>query len=198
MNGGLKIVLCFAAGIGCGSLSLTPEFLCNADMSLYALWILLFLVGIGMGGNSETWQILKKMNAKILLVPICVIIGTLLGTALFSCCLKNISLKESLAVVSGFGYYSLSSIMITKISGETLGVIALLSNILREIGTLLMTPLLVKYFGRLAPIASGGATSMDTSLPIIIRFTGQEYGIISVFSGVVLTLVAPFLITLIL
>jgi uncharacterized membrane protein YbjE (DUF340 family) len=39
---------------------------------------------------------------------------------------------------------------------------------------------------------------MDTTLPIIIRFAGQEYGIISVFSGIVLTLIAPFLIMLIL
>ncbi|MBU2621689.1 MAG: lysine exporter LysO family protein, partial [Proteobacteria bacterium] len=38
----------------------------------------------------------------------------------------------------------------------------------------------------------------DTTLPVIIRFTGKEYGIISIFSGIVLTLVAPFLITFIL
>lgn len=198
MNAGLKIALCFAAGIGCGAFSVMPEFFNNEDISLYALWVLLFLVGIGMGGNPQTWQIVKQMNAKILLVPICVIIGTLAGTAVFSCCLQNISMRESLAVVSGFGYYSLSSIVITQIKGETLGVIALLSNIMREISTLLMTPLLIKYFGRLAPIASGGATSMDTTLPIIIRFAGQEYGMISVFSGIVLTLIAPFLIMLIL
>ncbi len=146
MNSGLKIAFCFVAGIGCGAFSLMPEFFSNEDMSLYALWILLFLVGIGMGGNPQTWQILKQMNAKILLVPICVVVGTLVGTAVFSCCLQHISLRESLAVVSGFGYYSLSSIVITQIRGETLGVIALLSNMMLEISTLLMTPLLIKYF----------------------------------------------------
>ncbi len=198
MNAGLKIAFCFVVGIGCGAFSVMPECFSNEDISQYALWVLLFLVGIGMGGNPQTWQILRQMNAKILLVPVCVIIGTLAGTAVFSSCLQNISLRESLAVVSGFGYYSLSSIMITQIRGETLGVIALLSNIMREISTLLMTPLLIRYFGRLAPIASGGATSMDTTLPIIIRFAGQEYGIISLFSGIVLTLTVPILIRLIL
>ena len=110
----------------------------------------------------------------------------------------DIGLRESLAIGAGFGYYSLSSIFITKISGEALGVVALISNISREIATLLITPLLVKYFGKLAPIASGGATSMDTTLPIITKFVGKEYAIISVFSGIVLTILVPFLVTFIL
>ena len=38
---------------------------------------------------------------------------------------------------SGFGYYSLSSIFITEYKGAELGTIALLSNISREIITLL-------------------------------------------------------------
>ena len=138
------------------------------------------------------------MNIKIFLVPLGVIFGTLMGTAVVSIFLPELKLAEVLAVGAGFGYYSLSSLFITQISGETLGVIALISNILREIITLLATPLLVQYFGKLAGIASGGATSMDTTLPIITRFSGKEWSIISVFSGVVLTLLVPFLVTFIL
>jgi uncharacterized membrane protein YbjE (DUF340 family) len=77
-------------------------------------------------------------------------------------------------------------------------VTALLSNILREIITLLATPILVLYFGKLAGIASGGATSMDTTLPVITRYSGKEWSIIAVFSGVVLTILVPFLVTFIL
>jgi len=84
--------------------------------------------------------------------------------------------------------------LIAQISGETLGVIALLSNIIREITTILITPVLARYCGNLAPIASGGATSMDTTLPIITKFTGKEYAMISVFSGIILTILAPLLI----
>jgi uncharacterized membrane protein YbjE (DUF340 family) len=69
---------------------------------------------------------------------------------------------------------------------------------MREVATLLMTPVLVKYFGKLAPIAAGGATSMDTTLPVIAKFTGTEYAIIAVFSGTVLTIIVPFLVTFIL
>ncbi|MDQ1331545.1 MAG: hypothetical protein QG578_1813 [Thermodesulfobacteriota bacterium] len=192
------IVFFFSAGILCGFYSLMPSAMNSPALSLYALNFLLFLVGIGIGGNSTAWEMIKRNNTMILLVPLSVIFGTLLGSALLSFCLGEITLRDSLAVVSGFGYYSLSSIMITRLEGESLGVLALLSNIFREISTLILTPFLVKYFGRLAPIASGGATSMDTTLPVIIRFTGKEYGIISIFSGIVLTLAAPLLITFIL
>lgn len=138
------------------------------------------------------------MKIKVFLVPLGVITGTFAGTALASLLLPDLKLKEVLAVGAGFGYYSLSSLFITQLSGEMLGVTALLSNILREIITLLATPLLVQYFGKLAGIASGGATSMDTTLPVITRYSGKEWSIISVFSGVVLTLLVPFLVTVIL
>ena len=124
------------------------------------------------------------------------IVGTFLGVGLISFILPELVLKESLAVGAGFGYYSLSSIIISQISGERLGAIALLSNVLREVITLITTPLLAKHFGKLAPIAAGGATSMDTTLPLIAKFVGKEYATISIFSGMVLTILVPFLVTL--
>jgi uncharacterized membrane protein YbjE (DUF340 family) len=188
----------FFIGIIFGMKSLLGKFIGKVDISLYALYVLLFLVGIGIGGDNRIWKIVKNVNIKIFLVPLSVIIGTLLFVGPLSFFIPGISLRDSLAIVSGFGYYSLSSVLITQLRNETLGVIALLSNITREIVTLLLTPLMVKYFGKLAPIASGGATSMDITLPIITKFTGKEYAMISVFNGIILTLIVPFLITLIL
>lgn len=188
----------FAIGILVGMGSLLGQFSSKMDVSLYALYILLFFVGIGIGADRNTWKIVKNVNIKIVLVPLSVVIGTLSFAGVFSFFIPEIGFRDSLAVGSGFGYYSLSSILITQLGNETLGVIALLSNISREIATLLLTPILVKYFGKLAPIASGGATSMDTTLPIIAKFIGKEFAVISIFNGVVLTLIVPFLITLIL
>jgi uncharacterized membrane protein YbjE (DUF340 family) len=82
--------------------------------------------------------------------------------------------------------------------GETLGTIALLANVIRELLTLIFAPFLMKAFGKLAPVVSGGATAMDTTLPIITRVSGNEYGMMALFSGVVLTILVPFLVTLIL
>jgi uncharacterized membrane protein YbjE (DUF340 family) len=194
----LIIVAFFVLGILCGLLSVLPHVMLKTDLSLYALYLLLFLVGIAIGSDKRTWHIIRSANIKIVLVPASVIVGSFVGVTVFSPLIPSLSLKESLAVGSGFGYYSLSSVLITQISGERLGVIALLSNIIREIITLSMTPILAKYCGSLAPIASGGATTMDTTLPVISKFVGTHYAMIAVFSGMVLTILVPFLVTFIL
>ena len=101
-----------------------------------------------------------------------------------------------MAVGAGFGYYSLSSIFITEYRGPELGTVALLSNIAREIITLLGAPLLLKYFGRLAPISAGGATTMDTTLPIITQTSGKAFVILSIYHGFVVDFSVPLLVTL--
>ena len=198
MKSSLSIVGFFILGILLSIYSLIPDFILKSDLSSYVLYVLMFFVGISIGADKDVLKILKGVKLKILLVPLSVIIGTFIGIGFTSIFISDISLKESLAVGAGFAYYSLSSIIITQLNSEILGVIALLSNIFREVITLLMTPFLVKYFGKLAPIASGGATAMDTTLPIITKYTGKEYAIIAVFSGVVLTILVPFLVTFIL
>ena len=198
MKGSFIILAFFATGIFVGIYKLLPNQVLQNDYSLYALYVLMFLVGISIGSNKNALNLIKVVNFKILLVPFSVIIGTYLGVTIFTFLQNNLSLNESLAIGSGFGYYSLSSVLISEVSGETLGVIALLSNITREIITLLLTPIFARYFGKLAPIASGGATAMDTTLPVITKYIGSDYAIVSVFSGVVLTILVPFLIAIIL
>jgi len=198
MKNSLIIVGFFILGIIIGVYDLLPQIFVEIDFSLYALYILMFLVGIGIGADKNAWKILRNAKFKIILVPLTVIIGTAIGVSIISIFLKEITLRESLAVGAGFGYYSLSSIFISRISGEALGVVALISNISREIMTLLFAPLFAKYFGKIAPISAGGATSMDTTLPIITESVGKEYAIISVFSGIVLTILVPFAVTFIL
>lgn len=196
MKGSLIIILIFCMGIFSGyyGLDLTISSL---DPGTFVLYILMFLVGIGAGSDTKTWEIIRKMNIKIVFVPASIIAGTLSGTFICSLFLSQLNISDALAIGSGFGYYSLSSIIITKFRSETIGVIALVANITREIITLIATPLLIKYFGSLAPIASGAATSMDTTLPIIVKYSGKDYAVISVFNGVVLTTLVPFIITFI-
>ena len=76
-----------------------------------------------------------------------------------------------------------------------MGTLALTANIIREIITLLGAPLLVCWFGKLAPICAGGATTMDTTLPVITRFSGKEFVVISIFHGFIVDFSVPFLVT---
>ncbi len=198
MKGSITILTFFVLGLFLGLTHLLPDILIENDFSMYVLYALMFFVGISVGADRSSLRIIKETNIKIFLVPLCVIVGSLIGAAAVSFLLPSISIKESMAVGAGFGYYSLSSIFITEISGEELGVVALLSNVLREILTLVATPLFVAYFGKLAGIASGGATAMDTTLPIITKYSGKEWAVISIFSGIILTIIVPFLVPFIL
>lgn len=198
MKSSVLLLLCFVAGLLGSAAGLFPTVFYHPELTIYTLFLLLFLVGMGIGGNRQTWHLLRRANVRLLLVPLSIVAGTLLGAGLCSFLLPTVSGREALAVGAGFGYYSLSSILITELHGQQLGVVALLANILREILTLLLTPLLARCCGQLAPIASGGATTMDTTLPIISRFLSQEYALVAVFSGVILTVLVPVLVTLML
>jgi len=199
MKNSASLLLLFLAGVLAGNRSWIPATLAQVeDLALYTLLLLLFFVGIGVGGDADTWRIVRRANIKIILVPAAVVAGTLAGAAAFSLLLPTVNVRESLAVGAGFGYYSLSSIVITELHGQRLGVVALLANVLRELMTLWLAPLFARRLGRLAPIAAGGATAMDTTLPVISRFAGRDYAAIAVFSGVVLTILVPVLISLLL
>ena len=167
-----------------------------SDFSFYALAALMACVGASIGSDPETLKNFRALNPRLVLLPLCTILGTLVATALVSLLLSHRSLTDCLAVGSGFAYYSLSSIFITEYRGAELGTIALLSNICRELLTLLAAPLLVRWFGRLAPIAAGGATTMDTTLPVIARTSGNDLVVVSLFHGFVVDFSVPFLVTL--
>jgi len=196
MKGSLIILSFFVVGIILGFSRFLPELLIENDYSMYALYALMLFVGISIGADTSALSVIKKVKYKILLVPAVVIIGSLLGAFAVSFFLPY-KLNELLGVASGFGYYSLSSLILKDICNEEIATLALLSNIFREIGTLLLAPLMAIAFGKLAPIASGGATAMDSTLPIVITASGKEYAMISVFSGIVLTILVPFLVPLV-
>lgn len=195
MKGSLIIVAFFVLGILLARWGILPAELVENDFSMYALYGLMFLVGMSVGSDTKALKALREQDLKIVLVPLATILGTLAGSVLVGLVLPGRSLTDCLAVGSGFGYYSLSSVFITEYRGAELGTLALTANIIREIITLLGTPLLVCWFGKLAPICAGGATTMDTTLPVITRFSGKEFVVISIFHGFIIDFSVPFLVT---
>ena len=195
MKESLIITGCFVAGVLLGRFFEVPELFTEGEVALYVLYVLMFLVGVSIGRDREILKALRQQNLKIVLVPLATISGTFLGTALISGVMQGRSLTDCLAVGAGFGYYSLSSVFITQYKGAELGTIALVSNVLRELTALLAAPWLVRYFGRLAPIAVGGATSMDTTLPVITRYSGKEFVVVAMVHGMTVDFCVPFLVT---
>lgn len=194
MKGSLIIVAFFAAGILCGRADVLPQWVSSSTVSMTALCALLLCVGMGIGSNPDMKSEFRSLNPRVALLPLATILGSWAGAAIAFLVLQR-TITDSLAISSGFAYYSLSSIFLTEYRGIELGTIALVANLVREAITLLGTPLLARIFGPLAPISVGGATTMDTTLPIITHTCGQRFTILAIFHGFIVDFSVPFLVT---
>ena len=196
MKGSLIVVGFFVLGVCLGRLDLAPALLMDSRVTFAALCCLLFCVGMSIGSNDNIVSEFRSLNPRLALLPVATILGSFAGSLVAWLFLQYRGVTDCMAVGSGFAYYSISSIFITQYRGAELGTVALLANIYREILTLLIAPLLAKVFGPLAPISSGGATTMDTTLPIISQTCGQQYVVVSLFHGFVVDFSVPFLVTM--
>lgn len=195
LKGSAVIVAFFVLGVMLSRFGLVTMHPDENNIGYLALASLMTAVGLSIGSDPNTMKRFATINRRLALLPLLTIAGTLAGSAIVSLVLPHRTLSDCMAVGSGMAYYSLSSIFITEYRGAELGTVALLSNIAREIIALLMAPLLVKWFGRLAAIAAGGATTMDTTLPVITRVSGKEMVVVSIFHGFIVDFSVPFLVT---
>lgn len=195
MKSNLILLGSFLLGLALGGIDLVPDAIVESDLGNYLLYLLLFLVGLSVGNDRDTIRGFRELSPRLLALPFLTIIGSMCGGVVAALLLGQ-SLYEMLAVSQGLAYYSLSSILITEKLGITLGAIALFSNVFRELLTLLLAPLLVKYLGPLAPIAAGGATTMDVTLPAILNASGKEYLVPAIYHGFVCDFSVPILVTL--
>ena len=194
----IMIVISIFVGLILGLTVLKEQYLPTIEVvTTYALAALLFGVGIDIGLNKKAFKELKVLGFKIILIPILIIIGTFFGTFIASLFLNMVA-KEALAVGAGFGWYSLSAVLITKLHSVELGSIAFLTNVFRELITIISLPFVVNYIGKIPSIGPGGATTMDVTLPLNKKLAGEEIAIPAFISGVVLSTLVPILVPFIL
>lgn len=177
--------------VGQNLFSIEYQYIFNEIVD-YSLYILMFSVGISIGMNETILEKIKKYNPTILLVPIGVIIGSLMGGIVCSW-LLDMDLIHSLAISASMGWYSLAGVMLESLVDAQIGTIAFLSSLMREFLAFIMIPILVKYLNSYAAIAAAGATSEDTTLPMLIKYSSEEYIIISVINGVLCSVAVPIL-----
>ena len=196
MKSSFIILCCFITGILLAYYRYVPDIFLTYDYSNYILPVMMFFVGIGIGGDIKSLYVpIKKYKLKIILIPLATIFGSIIITALISP-LFDITTKETIAIGSGFGYYSLSAIFLNKLAGYEIGMMALISNMTREITALLFIPILARYCGKLAPISAAGATSIDTTLNIKTKSCGEQFIVISIFHGILVDISVPIIISL--
>lgn len=192
LSGSLVIVLCFMLGLVAGHARWLAGMPDGAGFA--ALCVLLVCVGLGIGQNEDLLRSLRHADRRLMWLPLITVAGTWAGAWGVSFLLPGRTAADCLAVGSGFGYYSLSSILITEVKGAELGTVALMYNILRELVALLFAPLLLRCFGPLAPVSAGGATTADTTLPVISRVCGAQFVPVAVWHGLSVDFSVPFLV----
>ena len=183
-------------GIGCGAVPILAYLL--SPLSTHAEWLLYFLmfsVGISVGLHRGIVAGVRQQHVKILLIPAGIIAGSLAGGALCGL-LMDYPVNQAISIAGGLGWYSLAGVSISNLAGAEAGSIAFLSNLMREIGAFFMIPYISRHFNVSTCIAPAAATSEDTTLPMLMRYTNEETVVLSVFNGIICSAAVPVLISL--
>jgi len=179
------VILGFALG-----LTHLPVLQHATEASEYTLIFLLFLIGVQLRNNGMTLRQIV-LNRRGMIVGVMVVASSMIGGAL-NAFLLDLPLRTSLAMASGFGWYSLSGILLTEAFGPVIGSAAFFNDLARELIAIMLIPGLVRR-SRSTALGLCGATSMDFTLPVLQRSGGLEIVPAAIVHGFLLSLLVPLL-----
>lgn len=192
----LSVAVSLVSGLLFGYLFLDTGVKDTLDLILMsALDVMIFIAGIEIGSNRGILKRICNVHSALLAlaIPLAVACGSICGALLLGH-IAGLSAYDSLLVGGGLGWYSFSSVVISAMYSTEIGTVAFLANMMREISGFFLIPLLVRVHKFLA-LAPSGAATMDSGLPVVIKYTNLHVGMYSFINGLVLTLIVPVLIS---
>ncbi|MFV0516448.1 MAG: lysine exporter LysO family protein [Aminipila sp.] len=190
-----KLIIIFVTlGMAAGYFFIPDYFITNisGNLLILGLCIMLFFVGLELGREGTVVENFKKVGVRILAFPIGAMVGCLSFAGIASIFLP-MSVKESMAVAAGFGWYTLAPVMLADVSAE-LSAIAFLHNVMREMIGIMILPIVAKRIGYIEACSVPGAAAMDVCLPIVEKSTNSEMTVYSFVMGVFLSTAVPVLV----
>ncbi len=186
-----SLKLCFVV-VGGFLLGLTGwEFLHYATQaSEYTLIFLLFLVGIQLRNSGMTLKQIV-LNRRGMIIAVVVVLSSM-AAGVINAFILDLPVKTGLAMASGFGWYSLSGILMTESYGPVIGSATFFNDLIRELLAIMLIPGLVAK-SRSTALGLCGATSMDFTLPVLQRSGGLEIVPAAIVHGFILSLLTPLL-----
>lgn len=160
------------------------------EASEYTLIFLLFLIGIQLRNNGMTLKQIV-LNRRGMIVAVVVVASSMVA-GVINAFILDLPLKTGLAMASGFGWYSLSGILLTESFGPVIGSAAFFNDLGRELIAIMLIPGLVRQ-SRSTALGLCGATSMDFTLPVLQRSGGLELVPAAIVHGFILSLLVPIL-----
>lgn len=192
----ISVAVSLVGGLIFGYLFLDTGVKDSLDLILMsALDVMIFIAGIEIGSNRGILKRICNVHSALLAlaIPLAVACGSICGALLLGH-IAGLSAYDSLLVGGGLGWYSFSSVVISAMYSTEIGTVAFLANMMREISGFFLIPLLVRVHKFLA-LAPSGAATMDSGLPVVIKYTNLHVGMYSFINGLVLTLIVPVLIS---
>lgn len=190
ITGSIKQLGCVAAGFVFGK-AMVAVWLPPESAGNYCLMLMVLLVGVQLrSGGITLKQVL--VNRRGVQTSVLFTVSSLSGGMLFAALMPEVPWSQGLALASGFGWYSLSGIVMTEAYGPVWGSIALLNDLSREFFALVFIPVLMRSYPS-AAVGSGGATSMDFTLPVIQSSGGLQVVPLAISFGFIVNVIAPFL-----
>ena len=176
------LIASFAAAVLIGFTLVSRWSTATSTLLEWTLYVLLFLVAFDIKLTRQslrsTWRPLTACVTGAVAAA---------GSMIFG---FGIPWRIALATSLAFGWYSLAGPLVATNAGAGFGLLAFLTNFLREDLTLISAPWAGRKIGGEGLAALGGATSMDTTLYSIVRFGDRSAAGLAVASGLVLTVAA--------
>ena len=182
----LVLVAAVVVGFGVGRLVILPT---GAAIE-WALYVLLALVAFDL---PLSWEGLRSVW-----VPLTSAAAGAVAAGLIFAVVSGVALPVSMATGLAFGWYTLAGPLVLARAGALLGLLAFLTNFLRENLTMVLSPVVGRRLRGEGLTALGGATAMDTTLYFVTRYGDRNAGSLALASGLVLTVAASLLLPLVL
>ena len=197
---GLSVALFGLGGIGG---RLLPPLQVDAVLRILLL-IMITAVGVQSGQALRAFRQHREhrppgdRSARVIFfgLPVFIMAGTLLFSA-GAGLLTDYRWSECMLCAAPMGWQTLGGPMVEDLRGPPLGNLAFLTNMIRDIVSLLMIPLISRGRQAWLGVTPGGVSTMDVLLPSVLTASGSQYLFHAVWIGGSCSLWAPFLIHLV-
>lgn len=131
VSGSVRQLGCVLIGFVSGKL-MCDIWMPSENAGMYCLMLLVFLIGVQLKSSGVSLrQVL--LNRRGIRLSVWFILSSLSGGLLFAASADGVSWTKGLAMASGFGWYSLSGLVMTEAYGAVWGSIMLLNDLAREL-----------------------------------------------------------------
>ena len=160
------------------------------------LCILLAGVGYGLGIEGNILGKIRSIGFRVLGLPIAIMSGTAVMGLAYGV-YGPLTIRESLAIFMGMGWYGLAPAIILNAGHATASAISFLHNIFREVLSMLIIPIVAQKIGYFEAASLPGSTGMDCCLPSVKKYTNGEVAIMSLISGIICSMAVTVLVPII-